>query len=110
MSELFLAFDGKHLQVSEAEYVHFGELYPHLDIMQELRFIDEWLYAHPRRRGSLRFIKNWLRAEERKAARPNPELKVGTAVRSEHLTYLAHFTEEEWQRHLDKLDPKRRQA
>jgi hypothetical protein len=107
-SEMFTAFDGIHLQVSEDQYLKFARDYPNVTVMQELRFMDLWLTAHPKRRGTIRFINNWLKTEERKAARPNPELTVGSMAGAEHLAHLAHFSKEEWEAHLDKIDPKRK--
>jgi hypothetical protein len=108
--EMFLAFDGKHLRVGEVERLVFQAIYPHVDILQECRFMDEWLEAHPKRRGTRRFIQNWLKTEERKAARPNPELTVGSMAGADHLAHLAHFSKEEWEAHLDELDPKRKRV
>lgn len=72
-----LAYSGKHISVDVVDYEDWVELYPHVILQPELRFMDDWLSEHPKRRGTVRFIKNWLKAEERKATARNAEARVG---------------------------------
>lgn len=59
---------GKEHPISEDQVREWSELYPAVDIMQELRSMRGWLIANPSRRktksGILRFVNNWLSTEQ----------------------------------------------
>lgn len=54
--------------VSQNDFEEYEELYPNVDIMQELRKMKGWLNANPTKRktkrGIKRFINNWLSREQ----------------------------------------------
>ena len=60
--------------VSENDFKEYEELYPNVDIMQELRKMKGWLNANPTKRktkrGIKRFINSWLSREQDKP-KPN---------------------------------------
>lgn len=60
--------------VLENDVKEWGELYPAVDVMQELRAMKGWLDANPQRRktknGIKRFINAWLSREQDKGAKP----------------------------------------
>ena len=62
--------------IYEADIVHWKELYPSVDIMQELRKMLGWLEANPERqktpRGIKRFVTSWLAKEQDKAPPKKP--------------------------------------
>ena len=55
---------GEEHQVTQKQVDQFADLYPAVDIMQELRNMKGWLINNPARRktksGINRFINNWL--------------------------------------------------
>jgi hypothetical protein len=99
-------WQGRHLVVTELMAIKLSRAFPHVDLSHELELCDAWLDANPRRRprNQYRFLVNWFQ----KQPKPNPELTVGSMAGDEHLAHLAHFSNEEWQKHLDELDPKRK--
>lgn len=60
--------------VTQSDFKEYEELYPNVDIMQELRKMKGWLNANPTKRktkrGIKRFINNWLSREQDKP-KPN---------------------------------------
>ena len=56
--------DGSSYGVTQSEVDHYSELYPAVDVAQEIRGMIGWLYANPQRRktksGIRRFMNNWL--------------------------------------------------
>lgn len=62
---------GDWYPVYETDMAHWKELYPSVDIMQELRKMLGWLEANPDRRktpkGIKRFVASWLAKEQSKA-------------------------------------------
>ena len=60
--------------VTQNDFNEYEELYPNVDIMQELRKMKGWLNANPTKRktkrGIKRFINNWLSREQDKP-KPN---------------------------------------
>lgn len=62
---------GDWYPVYETDMAHWKELYPSVDIMQELRKMLGWLEANPDRRktskGIKRFVTSWLAKEQSKA-------------------------------------------
>lgn len=60
--------------VTQSDFNEYEELYPNVDIMQELRKMKGWLNANPTKRktkrGIKRFINNWLSREQDKP-KPN---------------------------------------
>jgi hypothetical protein len=60
--------------VTQNDFKEYEELYPNVDIMQELRKMKGWLNANPTKRktkrGIKRFINNWLSREQDKP-KPN---------------------------------------
>jgi uncharacterized protein YdaU (DUF1376 family) len=65
----------KFYRVTESQVVQWKELYPAVDVMQELRNMRGWLDANPRNRktadGVPRFVNNWLRKAQNAAPRVN---------------------------------------
>jgi hypothetical protein len=77
----FLLNDGSQYNVTENDITRYRELYPGIDVMQELRNLTGWCEANPKNRktrnGAKRFITGWLtRAQNRAPAiRQKPEVK-----------------------------------
>lgn len=77
----FLLNDGTEYAVSENDVVTYQQLYPGIDVRQELRNIQAWCLSNPKNRktrnGAKRFLNGWLsRAQdssrpEKKAASTN---------------------------------------
>ena len=75
---LFVAFKGKHLVVSELDDNQYCYWYPDVNHASEYRVIDAWLDVHPRRRGTRRFVRAWLKEEQRRAGLKLREARVGS--------------------------------
>lgn len=60
MSELFLAFRGKNLEISESFDQVVAQGRPWLDRQEVYASIDLWLETHRRRKGTLRFVVGWI--------------------------------------------------
>lgn len=72
-SDVFISFPLKNKDlyfVSDRNVVELSNLYPNVDIKQQLRNMRGWLDANPRKRKSYegvdRFINSWLTKEQRK--------------------------------------------
>lgn len=67
--------------VTQNDFNEYEELYPNVDVMQELRKMKGWLNANPTKRktkrGIKRFINNWLSREQDKP-KPNNIRKEAT--------------------------------
>lgn len=65
--------DKTYREIYQSEIDHWSELYPAVDILQELRKMVGWCESNPQnrktRRGSNKFITNWLSKSQDKAAR-----------------------------------------
>jgi hypothetical protein len=74
-----MSFTGRFFYVQGLKLEHYRFAFPNVDIVAELRLMDEWLRANPRRRKKNydRFITNWLKAEERRARVTKAEQNVG---------------------------------
>ena len=72
--------NGETYEVAEEKYRQWTELYPAVDVLQELRKMYGWLDANPKRKktrqGIERFITGWLAREQDKGRPlPNQETK-----------------------------------
>ena len=69
----FLLNDGTEYDVSENDVVTYQQLYPGIDVMQELRNIQAWCLSNPKNRktrsGAKRFLNSWLSSAQN-SARP----------------------------------------
>ena len=69
----FLLNDGTEYDVSENDVVTYQQLYPGIDVMQELRNIQAWCLSNPKNRktrsGAKRFLNSWL-SRAQNSARP----------------------------------------
>ena len=65
--------------VYQADVDEWSELYPAVDIMQELRNMKGWIQDNPQKRktksGIRRFIGTWLREEQKKGSIPKADSK-----------------------------------
>ena len=65
MRILLLLNDKTTYEVTEQDIIKWSELYPKVDVKQELRGMIGWLDANPKnrktRRGVKRFINGWLK-------------------------------------------------
>lgn len=82
----FLLNDGSEFPISRDEAREFADLYPAVDVPQELRAVKAWCKANPKNRktrgGALRFVNSWLARAQNNArasgnsqangAKPNP--------------------------------------
>ena len=71
----FLLNDGKDFEITEAQVREFAQLYPAIDVLQQLRSLKGWVLANPKNRktrgGALRFVNGWLsRAQNQAPTRP----------------------------------------
>lgn len=70
----FLLNDGKDFEITEAQVRQFAELYPAIDVLQQLRAVKAWTISNPKNRktrsGAMRFVNSWLsRAQNQAPAR-----------------------------------------
>jgi hypothetical protein len=70
----FLLNDGKDFEITEAQVREFAELYPAIDVLQQLRALKAWTISNPKNRktrsGAMRFVNSWLsRAQNQAPAR-----------------------------------------
>lgn len=67
--------DGSYYDVTENEVIRYEELYPAVDVKQELRNMAGWSEATPQKRktkaGIKRFITRWLQATQDKGGKNN---------------------------------------
>lgn len=65
------AVGGKKVAISKQQFEKWKELYPAVDVMQELKKMDGWLNANPTRiktaKGIPRFVNSWLARQQDKA-------------------------------------------
>lgn len=63
---------GPEFQVTEAQVAEFQQLYPAVDVLQQLREMRAWTISNPKQRkthgGMMRFINQWLSKEQDKPA------------------------------------------
>ena len=75
--------DATEYAVTQAQFDKWRELYPAVDVMQELRAMKGWLEANPKKRktknGIMRFINGWLARTQDK---PHPGMKLGTRLQT----------------------------
>lgn len=78
-----LVKDGTEYQVSQDEVDGYKELYPTVDVEQELRSMKGWLADNPGKRktrsGMKRFIGNWLRSAVNRSGSSGKECNAGEA-------------------------------
>lgn len=69
--------DGSEHEVTEEDLAEYAQLYPAVDVMQQLRNMRGWLLANPQRRKTKRgikaFISTWLQKEQ-----DHPRARSGT--------------------------------
>jgi hypothetical protein len=63
-------------------------LYPRVDLEQEMRSMEAWLYSNPQRRktsrGMMRFVNNWLqKSNQRTAGRHSPTSTRATTLQED---------------------------
>ena len=67
----FILNDKSEFPITEEIYNQFIELYPNVDVMQELRNIKGWCMSNPTKRktkrGAMKFVNSWLSKEQDKA-------------------------------------------
>ena len=70
----FLLNDSTEYAVSENDVVIYQQLYPGIDVRQELRNIEAWCLSNPKNRktrnGAKRFLNSWL-SRSQNSARPD---------------------------------------
>lgn len=71
--------DNSYYSITKDMITHYEELYPNVNVMQELRNILGWLESNPKKRktrlGIARFVNNWL-AKEQDKGNPNDNKRV----------------------------------
>lgn len=69
----FILNDGTYFEITENDVAKYQQLYPGIDVRQQLRNIEGWCDANPTRRktrnGARRFLNNWLSAEQNKGTK-----------------------------------------
>lgn len=67
--------DGTDYEITEDAVTEWSELYPAVDVKQQLRNMKGWFFGNPKNRktrsGINRTIHNWLKTEQNKAPRVN---------------------------------------
>lgn len=81
--------DGSEHNVTQADVDEYQNLYPGVNVMQELRNMRGWCLDNPTRRktrsGVKRFIGGWLSKEQNKArGRPESKNPFNTGIRQEY--------------------------
>lgn len=81
--------DGSDYEITEKQVQEWAELYPAVDIMQDLRKMKGWLQANPAKkktkRGVLRFITNWFSRTQDKGGNNGATEIHGNATKLEHV-------------------------
>lgn len=77
----FLLNDGTYYEITENDVETFQQLYPGIDVRQELRNIEAWCLSNPKNRktraGAKRFLNGWLSRSQNRA-RPEKNVERGT--------------------------------
>lgn len=72
--------DKSFFDVSEEQLKHYEELYPSVNIMQQLRIMKGWIENNPKKRktksGIGRFIANWLAKEQNRGGNNSSQQKI----------------------------------
>ena len=94
----FLLNDGTSYEITENDVENFQQLYPGIDVRQEIRNITGWCLSNPKNRktraGAKRFLNGWL-SRSQNAARP--EKKTGAKP-----TGFSNFQQRDYD--FDKLE------
>lgn len=73
----FLLNDGSEYRVTENDVVTYQQLYPGIDVRQEIRSIEAWCLSNPKNRktrnGAKRFLNGWLSRTQNRARPEKPE-------------------------------------
>ena len=84
----FALNDGKDFEITEAQVREFADLYPAINVLQQLRSLKAWVISNPKNRktrsGAMRFVNSWLsRAQNQAPTRPAaaPESQKGALPR-----------------------------
>ena len=87
----FLLNDGTEYAVSENDVVTYQQLYPGIDVSQELRNIQAWCLSNPKNRktkvGAKRFLNGWL-SRAQNSARPSAERRITGICTKEQIQQL----------------------
>ena len=71
--------DGTFFAITKEQFTKWTELYQAVDVMQELRKMDGWLEANPKKRktkgGIMRFANGWLAREQDRGGSKRPAQK-----------------------------------
>ena len=82
----FLLNDGTEYAVSENDVVTYQQLYPGIDVSQELRNIQAWCLSNPKNRktkaGAKRFLNGWLSRAQNSARPAQKDISQESAPRS----------------------------
>ncbi len=74
----FLLNDGTSYEITENDVENFQQLYPEIDVRQEIRNITGWCLSNPKNRktraGAKRFLNGWLSRSQNSA---RPEKRTG---------------------------------
>ena len=82
----FLLNDGTEYAVSENDVVTYQQLYPGIDVSQELRNIQAWCLSNPKNRktkaGAKRFLNGWLSRSQNSARPAQKDISQESVARS----------------------------
>ena len=96
----FLLNDGTSYEITENDVENFQQLYPGIDVRQEIRNITGWCLSNPKNRktraGAKRFLNGWLSRSQNSA---RPEKKTGAKP-----TGFSNFQQREYD--FDELEKK----
>lgn len=94
----FLLNDGTSYEITENDVENFQQLYPGIDVRQEIRNITGWCLSNPKNRktrsGAKRFLNGWLSRSQNSA---RPEKKTGAKP-----TGFSNFQQRDYD--FDKLE------
>lgn len=86
--------DGTEHQVTKADYDRYANLYPAVDVMQELRKMAGWLDSNPKNRktrsGIKRFMNSWLSRAQDQGGRGSPSQRRGAIDRENNKVPLPY--------------------
>ena len=100
----FLLVDGTEYEIMENDVVEYEQLYPGIDVRQELRNIKGWCAANPRNRktrsGAKRFLNSWLSRTQNSARPQRQETKVNQFCNFEQRSYDYDDLSKQFQRKM----------
>jgi hypothetical protein len=87
---------GEHWEPEQEDIIKWQQLYPKVDVFQELNAMEGWLDANPKKRKTKRGIKtfcnSWLSRAQDKGGSPMVQNKINRANSTKDMTELDHLS------------------